>query len=381
MHKIAKTSSGSANEPRKVAVIGEGMNDVKAFKAAHVSLAMGSGTSYAKNNASMILTENDFEAALKAVMWGRNIYTNIKRFLQFQVTINFSVILIILLGMFKFAQSPFNVVDLLWINLIMDTLGALSLATLPPHASVIRQNPQTDDTNILSPVIWRQIYAITLYQTVFCGILMWFGGLIYDLSYDWGVDLNTSLPSDCPARALVDTSNDDMGCEAGYDAEDKHKHVTMVFNTFVWMCIFQMLNCRVVGVRDLNVFTNFMSSFVYLAVFAVVILIQYCAVCDIDWIIIPGLFQAARLSNAEIYNCAMSGATVLLAAFIVKLTPEEWVDRIPSTIDENKTMGEDSAMMRFYEKQANAKAFNIKEEDETEEPNAFGEIDDGYQKV
>lgn len=85
---------------KKVAVVGDGLNDIEAFKVADVSFAMGSGASVAKFNSSIILTTNDFEACMKAVMWGRNIYTNIKRFLQFQITVNFSVMLVVLIGTF-----------------------------------------------------------------------------------------------------------------------------------------------------------------------------------------------------------------------------------------------------------------------------------------
>ena len=83
---------------RKVAVIGEGLNDITAFESADVSFAMGSGKSIARNKASMVLLDNDFDSCVKAVLRGRNIYSNIKRFLQFQVTVNFSILVSIFIG-------------------------------------------------------------------------------------------------------------------------------------------------------------------------------------------------------------------------------------------------------------------------------------------
>lgn len=175
--------AGLAQMGKKVAVVGDGINDLAAFKVAHVSIAMGSGTSLAKNNSSMILATNDFEACMKAVMWGRNIYTNIRRFLQFQITANFSVLLVVIIGTVQLTESPFNAVQLLWINLIMDIFAALALATAPPLANVIRQKAISDDTPILSKVIWRQIYGITLWNVVVMSIIIFAGKTLFGLEY------------------------------------------------------------------------------------------------------------------------------------------------------------------------------------------------------
>jgi len=117
---------------RKVAVTGDGINDVPALKLSDVGMSMNDGSVAAKEVSSIILTENDFEATLKAVMWGRNIFQNISRFLQFQVTVNVSVLVVIFVGTITFGQPPLNAVQLLWLNLIMDTFAALSLSTEPP---------------------------------------------------------------------------------------------------------------------------------------------------------------------------------------------------------------------------------------------------------
>jgi magnesium-transporting ATPase (P-type) len=114
---------------RKVAVIGEGLNDVQAFDQADVFFAMGSGKSVAHKKASMVLLYNNFDSCVKAILRGRNIYANIKRFLQFQITVNFSILVIIFIGVIFLTESPFNAVMLIWINLVMDVLGALALAT------------------------------------------------------------------------------------------------------------------------------------------------------------------------------------------------------------------------------------------------------------
>ena len=117
-----------ASKHRRVAVVGEGINDVKAFRTADVSFALQSGTSIARNNASMILRTDDFDSAMKAVMWGRNIFMNIQRFLQFQITCNLAVLVTIVVGTIWMTESPLSATQLIWINLIMDTLAAMALA-------------------------------------------------------------------------------------------------------------------------------------------------------------------------------------------------------------------------------------------------------------
>jgi len=140
---------------KKVAVVGDGINDVEVFRQANVSFAMNNGCDLAKNNASFILADDDFESCMRGVMWGRNIYNNVRRFLQFQITINFTVILVVLAGSIFMTNSPLNPTMLLWINIVMDLLAALSLATEPPQASIIHQKAITDDEIILNKVIWR----------------------------------------------------------------------------------------------------------------------------------------------------------------------------------------------------------------------------------
>lgn len=140
---------------RTVAVTGDGINDIDALKSADVGFAMGSGVSVAKDAADMILMDDNFESTMKAVMWGRNIFANVKRFIQFQVSVNITSLSVVLLGIIILGESPFATVHLLWINLIMDTLAALALATERPHPSIIKSPPIRQGDNILTPVVWR----------------------------------------------------------------------------------------------------------------------------------------------------------------------------------------------------------------------------------
>lgn len=236
---------------KKVAVIGEGLNDIKAFEIADVSFAMGSGTSITRNKASMVLLDNNFDSCVKAILRGRNIYANIKRFLQFQITVNFSCLFVIMFGMIYLTESPFNAVQLIWINLIMDVLGALALATAAPLPSVIHQPAITHDTPILQKVIWRQVYGVTLWNVIVMVLVMYFGRSMFSLPYQ---------------------SSDQVA-----DTPNKQQHFTIIFNTFVFLQFFNQINCRVVGPADFNVFASFFSNWIFILVLAVIYFVQLWA--------------------------------------------------------------------------------------------------------
>lgn len=141
-------------EGKKVIVVGDGLNDVEAIETADVSFAMGTGCSLAKQSAKMVLVNNDFISLARSIMWGRNIYTNIKRFLQMQVTCNLTCLLFVFVGYLYLFESPLNAIQLLWINLIMDILAAIALATTPPFTNIMEQGP-AEGMKLLTNVVWR----------------------------------------------------------------------------------------------------------------------------------------------------------------------------------------------------------------------------------
>ncbi len=152
-----------------VAVTGDGTNDAPALNHAHVGLSLGSGTAVAKEASDMTLLDDSFSSIVKAVMWGRSLYRNIQRFLYFQLIVNVVALLLCLFGTLAGNELPLTVTQILWINLIMDTMASLALSSLPPSHEVMREKPrkQTDSIITKNMITGIMITGVSMFVVLF----------------------------------------------------------------------------------------------------------------------------------------------------------------------------------------------------------------------
>jgi len=146
-----------------VAVTGDGTNDAPALKRADVGFAMKTGTQVAHSAADIIIQDDNFASIVKACKWGRNVFDNIRRFLQFQLTVNVVALITAFIGSVIMWESPLQPIQLLWVNLIMDSLGSLALATEEPKDNLLQRPPYRKKEYIISQRMIKHILAQGLF--------------------------------------------------------------------------------------------------------------------------------------------------------------------------------------------------------------------------
>ena len=363
LHKYALVL-GLRSLKHVVAVTGDGTNDAPALSKSDVGFAMFAGTDIAKEASDIVIIDNNFSSIVTAIIYGRNIYDNIRKFLQFQLSVNFTACLIVFICACIGNETPLTPIQMLWVNLIMDSLGSLALATEPPYEELLKREPTKRNESIINGRMWKHISIQSLIQIIILLILyliapefvkegdlrrkaenilikVCYGQMpgnndpkyiIYGTESKWSADakLQTNIDKtycggyasrQSLSVAYKEYSNDNGGTV----------HMTLIFNVFVIYTLFNQINCRMID-DSFNIFKRITRS----------LLFPLITICELGLQVLIVIFGSNifHVANGGITGeqwgiCFGFSAITFVVSIICKLIPlEQALDKLLTSEEE-----------------------------------------------
>ena len=367
-----------------VAVTGDGTNDAPALSKSDVGFAMIEGTDIAKEASDIVILDNNFSSIVIAIIYGRSIYENIRKFLQFQLTVNFCACILVFICSCIGNETPLNSIQMLWVNLIMDSLGSLALATEPPYDSLLSKKPTRKNESIINGKMWKNISLQAFFEI--CLLLFLyvkgpdfiredkinilksheeiyncFGGLPGDVNYEkykdyiiygsensWSKKITldiSKINSDYNLKNICEKflppNEGDWPGVSLFDIFDKYNdlygsttHMTFIFNVFVFYTLFNQFNCRIID-DSYNFLARINKGFMFCLVTFGEMLFQFLIVQYGS-----GVFHCVKggLSFTQWTLCIIFSSTTFLFSAIIKMIPiDKYIDYyLASSEDKDK---------------------------------------------
>jgi Ca2+ transporting ATPase len=351
-----------------VAVTGDGTNDAPALSKSDVGFAMFAGTDIAKEASDIVIIDNNFSSIVTAIIYGRNIYDNIRKFLQFQLSVNFCACILVFVCACVGNETPLTPIQMLWVNLIMDSLGSLALATEPPYEELLQREPTKRNESMINGRMWKHIVFQSLVQIILLVILYLiapefikeqntvrlaenrllnycyneFPGkdvdhIIYGTEIKWKstVKLINKRKAYCGKYASKQFLSE--AYKEYINSNCATTHMSLIFNIFVFYTLFNQINCRVID-DSFNIFVRMNRSLL----FPLICLLEMALQVAIIFIgSSPFHIVSEGLTGVQWGICIGFSAITFVVSFIMKLIPlqlliDKWIKPKEEIVDDNE---------------------------------------------